>query len=48
LYWSKLSIFLFDKEEVGGVGTPEFMYGSSLQVFLDKVVNFLDFFLIEG
>jgi len=47
LHWSELSILLFDKE-VSGVGAPGFSYGSSFKVFLDEVVDFLDFFLIEG
>jgi len=45
---SELSIFLFDKEEVGSIGTPRFSYCSPFQVFLNEVMYFLDFFLIEG
>jgi len=48
LYWSEFSVFLFNEEEISGIGTPGFSYGSPLQMFLDKVVNLLDFFLIEG
>jgi len=48
LYWLEFSIFLFDKEEVCGVGAPEFSYGSPFEMFLDKVVDFLNFFLVEG
>ena len=47
LYWSEFSIFLFDEEKVGGVGAPGFSYGASLQVLLDEVMDFLDFFLIK-
>jgi len=47
LYGSKLPVFLLDKEEVGGIRAPGFLYGASLQMFLNEVVDFLDFFLIE-
>jgi len=48
LYRSEFSVFLFDKEEIGGVGAPGFSYGASLQVFLDEIVDFLDLFLVKG
>ncbi len=48
LYWAEFPIFLFNEEKVGGIRAPRFVYGFSLQVFLDKVVDFLDFFLVEG
>ena len=47
LYGSKLSVLLFDEEEVGGIGTPGFSYRASFQVFLDEVMDLLDFFLVE-
>jgi len=47
LYWPEFSIFLFDEEKVGGIRAPGFSYGASFQMFLDEVMNFLDFFLVK-
>ena len=48
LDWSEFPVFLLDKEEVGCVRAPGFSYGASFQMFLNEVMNFLDFFLVEG
>jgi len=48
LYRSEFSVLLFNEEEVGSIGAPGFSYGAPLQMFLDKVVDFLDLFLVEG
>src|SRR5260221_5549835 len=38
---TKFAIFLFDKEEVGGIRAPRFLDGPSPEVFSYKFVNFL-------
>ena len=48
LYGAELSIPLLCEEEVGSIGAPGFVDGSSTQVFFDKFVHLLDFFLCEG
>jgi hypothetical protein len=45
LDWAEFSILLFDKEEVGGVGTPGLADCSPLQVFCHKFVGFSYFIL---
>jgi hypothetical protein len=47
LYRTKLAILLFDKEEVGCIWASRFADGTTLQVFLNELVAFHDFFLGE-
>src|SRR5258708_40194105 len=43
LDWAELPVFLFDEEEIRGVGTPRFSDGASCQVFGDELLNLLYF-----
>ena len=45
LNWTELAVFLFDKEEVCGIGAPQLSDGASLQVFGHKLLCFRDFAL---
>ncbi len=47
LNWTELAVFLFDKEEVCGIGAPQLSDGASLQVFGYKLVDLLYFELGE-
>ena len=47
LNWMELAIFLFDKEEVHGVGAPGFLDSAPLQVFSYELVDLLYFKLGE-
>jgi len=40
---AQLSVFLFDKEEGGGIGTFRWLDGSSHYMFLDELLQFFQF-----
>ena len=44
---TKFAIFLLDKKEIGGVGTPRFSDSSPSEVFCYELVDFLYFELGE-
>jgi hypothetical protein len=43
-----LSVFLFDEEEWGGIGTLGWTYVAFLNVFFDELLERFLFFLSEG
>ena len=45
---TELPIFLFDEEEICGIGAPQLSDGSSFQVFIDELMDLLYFHLGEG
>jgi hypothetical protein len=48
LYWSEFAVFLFNKEEGGGVGSLRGHYVSLSEVFFDEFLEGFPFFLGEG